>query len=54
MNAVADSTNVVVESNENNNTRSEILPYPAPNLCTPVPASTVTPSPTLPANPPAS
>ena len=45
--AVVDSTNVVVESNENNNSLSAVLPYPAPGpTCTPQP--TCTPAPDLP------
>ena len=43
VNAVVDSTNIVVESNESNNTRSETLPIPTP----PLPCPTVTPSPTF-------
>ena len=43
VNAVVDSTNIVVENNESNNTRSETLPIPTP----PLPCPTVTPSPTV-------
>ena len=41
VNAIVDSTDLVVESNENNNTRSEMLPVPTP----PVPCGTNTPTP---------
>ena len=41
---VVDSTNLVTESNESNNTRSEMVPIPtAPLPCTPTPTSTPTP-----------
>ena len=45
--ATVDSTGTVTESNETNNTRTEIVPIPTPPLpCTPTPTSTpTTPSP---------
>jgi hypothetical protein len=43
--ATVDSTNLVTESNENNNTLSQQLPVPtAPPNCTPTPTPTLTPS----------
>jgi hypothetical protein len=41
--AIVDSTNIVLESNEGNNARSETLPVPTP----PLPCPTLTPSPTF-------
>ncbi len=47
--ATVDVTNLVVESNEQNNTRSEQLPIPTlPPTCTPTPTLTPTPTITLP------
>ena len=42
VNAVVDSTNMVTESNESNNTRSETLPIPTQPLPCPTPTNTAT------------
>ena len=45
--AIVDSTNMVIESNENNNTRSETLPVPTQPLPCATPTHTLTPAATF-------